>query len=58
VVLQIVITELGPIRNVFDTAALSFGQWMLCLLPPAVLLVAVEGWKAVARLRRGAEAVR
>jgi len=52
VVLQIVITEFGPARNLFDTAALSFGQWMLCLLPPAALLVAVEGWKAAARRRR------
>ncbi|MBU3700977.1 MAG: HAD-IC family P-type ATPase [Acidimicrobiia bacterium] len=52
VVLQIVITEFGPARDLFDTAALSFGQWMLCLLPPAALLVAVEGWKAGARRRR------
>jgi len=52
VVLQLAITEIGPVRDLFDTAALSFGQWMLCLLPPAVLLVAVEAWKAVARRRR------
>ena len=51
VVLQIFITEFEPVRNVFDTSALSFGQWMLCLLPPALLLVGVEVWKAVARFR-------
>ena len=49
--LQILITEFEPMRNLFDTSQLSLSQWGLCLLPPLALLVAVELWKMVVRSR-------
>ena len=50
-VMQVLITEFGPMRNLFDTSQLTLTQWGLCLLPPLGLLVAVEVWKAIARRR-------
>ena len=51
-VLQIAITELRLMRDLFDTAQLTGAQWLLCLLPGVALLVGVEVWKAVIRSRR------
>ena len=48
-VMQVLITIVEPLRKLFDTSSLTLSQWGLCLLPPALLLVAVEIWKAVYR---------
>jgi Ca2+-transporting ATPase len=48
-VMQILITVIPPLRSLFDTSSLTLSQWGLCLLPPALLLVAVELWKVVFR---------
>ena len=46
--LQIGATEFQPMMDLFDTERLSLAQWGLCFLVPALLLVAVEIWKAIA----------
>ena len=53
-VMQLLITMIAPLRNLFDTSSLSLSQWGLCLLPPALLLVAVECWKIGSRRRLAA----
>lgn len=53
VLAQVAITELSWFRKLFDTETLTFGNWMLCLLPAIGLLFAVEIWKFVARRRHG-----
>lgn len=50
-VMQVLITWIEPLRQLFDTSSLTLNQWGLCLIPPAVLLVAVELWKVGARRR-------
>jgi Ca2+-transporting ATPase len=49
--LQILLTVFEPMKNLFDTSSLTATQWGLCLVPPLLLLVAVELWKLVARSR-------
>ena len=51
IVMQILITIIEPLRNLFDTSQLTLAQWGLCVLPPLVLLVAVEVWKFTGRSR-------
>jgi Ca2+-transporting ATPase len=48
-VLQVAATEVEAVRDIFDTARLTAGQWGLCLLVPVALILAVELWKAVDR---------
>jgi len=50
-VMQILITVIGPLRELFDTSSLTLSQWGLCLLPPLGLLIAVEIWKVGSRRR-------
>ena len=47
--LQILLTVFEPMKNLFDTSSLTATQWGLCLVPPLLLLVAVELWKLVVR---------
>jgi Ca2+-transporting ATPase len=53
-VMQLLITMIAPLRNLFDTSSLSLSQWGLCLLPPVLLLIAVECWKIGSRRRLAA----
>jgi Ca2+-transporting ATPase len=47
--LQILLTVFEPMKNLFGTSSLTATQWGLCLVPPLLLLVAVELWKLVVR---------
>ena len=49
--MQILITIIEPLRNLFDTSQLTLSQWGLCLLPPIALLLMVELWKLISRTR-------
>jgi len=49
--LQIVITEVTILMDLFETTRLSLYQWLWCLVPAVFLLVAVEIWKLIARSR-------
>jgi Ca2+-transporting ATPase len=49
--LQILLTVFEPMKNLFGTSSLTATQWGLCLVPPLLLLVAVELWKLVTRSR-------
>jgi len=49
--LQIVITEVTILMDLFETTRLSLYQWLWCLVPAVFLLVAVEIWKLIARTR-------
>jgi Ca2+-transporting ATPase len=48
-VMQILLTVIKPLQQLFDVTALTPTQWGLCLLPPLLLLVVVELWKINAR---------
>ena len=49
--MQVLITVIEPLRNLFDTSQLSLSQWGLCLIPPLALLLSVEVWKLFGRRR-------
>ena len=50
-IMQILLTVVEPLRKLFETEPLSVSQWGVCLIPPVVLLVAVELWKLNVRRR-------
>jgi Ca2+-transporting ATPase len=49
----LLITSLGFLQRIFDTAALSFAQWCICAGIAASLVVVEELIKLVLRHRRG-----
>ncbi len=49
--MQVLLTVVEPLRNLFDVSSLTAAQWSVCLLPSLALLVAVESWKFNARRR-------
>ena len=52
-VLTFLVTALGPLQRIFDTAPLTSSEWGICLLGPIVYLAIVELGKLFDR-RRGA----
>ncbi|HEY2055004.1 MAG TPA: HAD-IC family P-type ATPase [Solirubrobacterales bacterium] len=49
VVLTFLVTALGPLQRIFGTAALTTGQWGICLLGPVALIALLEGGKLIDR---------
>jgi Ca2+-transporting ATPase len=54
-VLAFLVTTLGPLQRIFDTAPLTSSQWGVCLLGPLVFLAFTELGKLVDRRREPGE---
>ena len=54
IVLAFLVTTFGVLQNVLGTSSLTFGQWMLTILPAAALLLLWELGKLIARRRQRA----
>lgn len=52
IVLAFLVTTFGVLQNVLGTSSLTFGQWMLTILPAAALLLLWELGKLIARRRQ------
>ena len=49
-VLTFLVTSLGPLQRIFDTVALSTGQWGVCLLTPVAYIAVIELIKLASRI--------
>lgn len=56
-VLQVCVTHLGPMQDLFDTTSISAAQWLVCIGVASTVLVSEELRKAVRRARTGEPAV-
>jgi Ca2+-transporting ATPase len=49
--LQVAVTHFGPLQNLFDTASINGGQWLICIAVASAVLWIEEVRKLVVRRR-------
>ena len=50
--LQVAVTHFGPLQNLFDTASISGGQWLICIAVASSVLWVEEIRKVITRFTR------
>ena len=56
-VLQVCVTHLGPMQDLFDTTSITAAQWLVCIGVASTVLVSEELRKTIRRSRTGEPAV-